>query len=116
MSSSDVFCLLYTNPGTCILCLFSSHASTGCPYSVRSIHASTRFEVKQWTVIKLDDFVPCKPDPSDSQGLGVARTRDGMPQALYAKPHGKETWVTCLIIHWAKFPEHLQQIIHYEPL
>ena len=58
-------------------------------------------------MIKLDDFVPCKPDPSDLQGLGVARTRDGMPQALYAKPHGKETWVTCLImiIHWAKFPE-----------
>ena len=63
-------------------------------------------------MIKLDDFVPCKPDPSDSQGLGVAR-RDGMPLALYAKPHGKETWVTCLIIHWAKCPEHLQQIIRY---
>jgi len=59
-------------------------------------------QVKQWTVIKLDDFVPCKPDPSDSQGLGVARTRDGMPQALYAKPHGKETWVMLLEKAFAK--------------
>ena len=50
-------------------------------------------QVKQWTVIKLDDFVPCKPDSRDP--LGAARARDGMPEALYAHPHGKETWVTC---------------------
>ena len=54
-------------------------------------------QVKQWTVIKLDDFVPCKPDSRDP--LGVARARDGMPEALYAHPHGKETWATCPNLH-----------------
>ena len=54
-------------------------------------------QVKQWTVIKLDDFVPCKPDSRDP--LGVARARDGMPEALYAHPHGKETWVACPNLH-----------------
>lgn len=57
-------------------------------------------QVKQWTVIKLDDFVPCKPDSRDP--LGVARARDGMPEALYAHPHGKETWVMMLEKAFAK--------------
>jgi hypothetical protein len=79
--------------GTMVQYLFPGSAG----HWVRDGHLWPSPQVKQWTVIKLDDFVPCKPDSRDP--LGVARARDGMPEALYAHPHGKETWVACPNLH-----------------
>ncbi|CAJ1346401.1 unnamed protein product, partial [Effrenium voratum] len=56
---------------------------------------------KVWKVITLDDFVPCIADPRD-QPDGAARNADGMPKAMYAKPHGKEIWVMLMEKAFAK--------------
>ncbi|CAK9091177.1 unnamed protein product [Durusdinium trenchii] len=56
-------------------------------------------QLKQWTVICIDDFVPCVADPRDPE---KAAMEDGMPKALYAHPHGREIWVMLLEKAFAK--------------
>eukprot|EP00931_Biecheleriopsis_adriatica_P021725 TRINITY_DN14128_c0_g3_i2.p1 TRINITY_DN14128_c0_g3~~TRINITY_DN14128_c0_g3_i2.p1 ORF type:complete len:631 (+),score=113.70 TRINITY_DN14128_c0_g3_i2:38-1894(+) len=49
---------------------------------------------KKWKVITVDDFVPCRADKQDPDG--VKRDKNGMPMAMYAQPHGREIWVMML--------------------
>jgi len=49
---------------------------------------------KKWKTVTIDDFVPCVADKNDPEG--VRRGKDGMPQASYAKPNGREIWVMML--------------------
>eukprot|EP00928_Gymnodinium_smaydae_P016817 TRINITY_DN16367_c0_g1_i1.p1 TRINITY_DN16367_c0_g1~~TRINITY_DN16367_c0_g1_i1.p1 ORF type:complete len:749 (+),score=208.04 TRINITY_DN16367_c0_g1_i1:95-2341(+) len=47
-----------------------------------------------WKYVTVDDHVPCKRDPYAEDG--VARGKDGMPIALYARPHENEVWAMIL--------------------
>merc|ERR1719204_1838605 len=58
-------------------------------------------QAARWKVIVLDDHVPCSRDPRAADG--VLRGPDGVPQAQYARPHGREIWAMLLEKAFAKF-------------
>jgi len=55
----------------------------------------------QWQTVVVDDFVPCERDRRAPDG--VRRDRDGVPEAQYARPHGREIWAMLLEKAFAKF-------------
>ncbi|CAE8721043.1 unnamed protein product, partial [Polarella glacialis] len=69
---------------------------TNCEVDPRGKYHVKLFDLQEkvWKVITVDDFVPCKANSGAPDG--VARGRDGMPQAMYARPNGKEIWAVIL--------------------
>mmetsp|Transcript_103705 Transcript_103705/g.298628 ORF Transcript_103705/g.298628 Transcript_103705/m.298628 type:complete len:625 (-) Transcript_103705:74-1948(-) len=55
---------------------------------------------RRWKVIVVDDHIPCAADPGAADG--VRRGADGAPEALYARPHGREIWAVLLEKAFAK--------------
>jgi len=55
---------------------------------------------RQWKTIVVDDYVPCKRDRNALDGVG--RGSDGVPEAQYARPHGREIWAMLLEKAFAK--------------
>ena len=48
----------------------------------------------------MDDHVPCERDSREADG--VRRGADGMPEAQYARPYGREIWAMILEKAFAK--------------
>jgi len=55
---------------------------------------------KRWKSIVVDDYVPCMKDPNAADC--VHRGPGGLPEAQYARPHGKEIWAMLLEKAFAK--------------
>ena len=55
---------------------------------------------KRWRVVVVDDHVPCERDSREADG--VRRGADGMPEAQYARPYGREIWAMILEKAFAK--------------
>jgi len=53
-------------------------------------------KIDEWTIITIDDFVPCVKDRSLYSKDGVARRPSGLPATLYARPNGHEIWAMML--------------------
>lgn len=57
----------------------------------------------RWKVFVIDDYIPCKADPSAPDGVARGRSvgsgHISLPQALYAKPNGPEIW--CMLLEKA---------------